>query len=227
MKKLFFVLIILGFFVPFSTSSRVLSCSDVLPTPQIRFYTSYGKLAYDYSKDQQQITKLANKYGIVEQGLFAAGLAVVNVHWEVAVNNLSRVLDNNKICVVPVSVDFYLGYTNPVIYLDRNLKVGSCHQQVVLRHEQTHQQINTAALEYFIPLFRNAIDEIAAQISAVEINNMSEAEVNQAAIILTNQYSERISPLVEVFKKELLTEQGKLDNHTNYEFEGSLCAVKK
>lgn len=226
MKKLFNILTILGLLSPLSTSARELNCVDIVPTPRVRFYTSYGKLKYDFSKSKSQITNLSRKYDIMEQGLFAAGLALINVNWEVTVNSMSKILRNNKVCVVPVSIDFYLGYSNPVIYIDRNLKPGSCHYNLVMRHEQTHQQINTSALEYFIPLFHQAFEQIIPHISAQEVKHNSESAVNQATLELTRKYSERLSPLVEVFKKELLIEQGKLDNRTNYEFEGTLCPAE-
>jgi hypothetical protein len=90
-----------------------------------------------------------------------------------------------------------------------------------MRHEQTHQQINKAALEYYIPELRYHVMNISQEIRPLQISRSN--QVNEATEILTKQYIQEIGPLVEAFKKELMKEQGKLDNHSNYKLEGDLC----
>lgn len=207
--------------VPFVGKNGFRSCAEILPAPEINLYTSYGKLQYDFSRDRAHLTGAGKKFGIIEQGLFASGLAVVEVAWEISLNTLSHTLDNGQICVVPSSVDVYIGYQNPVIYVDNALKPHTCEYNLVIRHEQTHQQINKTALEYFLPMFYNAIDRIAKSVEVQEVRQVK--DIDGVTAELTRQYAIRLEPLIELFKRELMLEQGKLDNHTNYEMEGQLC----
>lgn len=223
MKKLFFILT----FCTFAAGSGKLSaavpgdCAQFKIIPEIEFTTSYGKLKYDDSYTRRQLTVLGEKFGILEQGLFASGLAVISVNYQVSVNTVSRILSENRICVIPTSVNIFIGYQNPVIYLSNDLKPDTCEYNVVLRHEQTHQQINTAALEYFIPKLKSAARVIVNKVGPVEVDTPRKIDIATQDLIKT--YARQIEPLIEYFKNELMKEQGKLDNHRNYQLEGDLC----
>lgn len=218
MKKIFFILTLI--LIPF----RVLAsdiCGDYIPSPEIKFMTSYGRLTYNRSKSKQELTKIGKEYGIVEQGLFASGLALVSVIYRVSANTVRKKNRAGTYCVMPVDVEVFVGYQDPEILLSRELKEGSCEYNVVLRHEQTHQQINTAALRYFLPKLKESIEAIVRNTPPIEIRNKNDSE--KATQDLINAYMRQLSPLIEFFKKELLREQKKLDNHKNYQMEGNLC----
>lgn len=221
MKKLFFILTSVFFLLTAARISFAGDCANVKSTPSIKFTTSYGKLKYNTSKSNHQITAIANQYGIVEQGVFASGLATVNVNWEISINTLGKIISDYNICVVPTSINIHIGFADPTIYLSSKMASDTCEYKVVLRHEQTHQQINKTALDYFLPLFQQAIYKIVAQIPPAHVTNIS--EIDQATADMTQVYNKKISPLIEVFKNELLAEQGKLDNASNYRFESRLC----
>ncbi len=223
MKKLFFILtILLGVQLSFEAAAFN-RCSELKPQPRLSFYTSYGKLEYDFSKDQMGITKVGMSYGVIERGIFANGLATGTVKWEVDVSSEGRRTNSGEICAYPVEIKFYLGFANPKIYVSRDLRKGTCMHDLVLRHEQTHQQINVKALEYFIPLFEQAIKKISQEIPAEPVTAMSRLALSRGSEQIAEAYSKRIEPLIAVFKKELEIEQGKLDNASNYAFENSIC----
>ena len=223
MKKLFFILtVLLG--TSLSVEAAAFNrCAELKPQPRLSFYTSYGKLEYDFSKDQMGITKVGMSYGVLEKGIFANGLATGTVKWEVDVSSEGREGRNGEICAYPVEIKFYLGFADPKIYVSRDLRKGSCMYDLVLRHEQTHQQINVKALEYFIPLFEQALKKISQEIPAEPVGAMNRAALSRGSEKIAEAYSKRIEPLINVFKKELEIEQGKLDNASNYAFENSLC----
>ncbi len=223
-KKLFFILTFciflgLGNFVSVAAETDV--CATLKAEPEIEFTTSYGKLKYDFGYNQQGLTRLGQQYGIVEQGLFASGLAVVGVNWEVSLNTISRVVNDTDICVVPTSLNVFIGYQDPTIFISNQLQPGSCEYNVVVRHEQTHHQINTAALEYFIPSLRRSVQKIARDIKPYRIDSPS--KIDEATNTLTEMYIAEIEPLIRHFKSELMQEQSKLDNQTNYQMESDLC----
>lgn len=221
MKKLFFILTISAVYGLIIKSAKAVDCAALQSVPAIEFTTSYGKLRYDFTKNNNQITKIADKYGIVEKGLFASGLATVNVNWEISINTIGKIYGDYEVCVVPTSINVFIGYTDPVIYVSRDITPNACEYNVVLRHEQTHHQINKAALDYFIPMFQDAIYRVVDNVKPLKVAHIT--EIDKATTELTKKYNQKISPLVNVFKNELLLEQGKLDNHNNYEYEQNLC----
>ena len=220
MKKLLIILTS-GLFWLTAPAAKAMDCSQIKSIPSVEFSTSYGKLRYDKSKNNLEITNIAKQYGIKEKGLFAAGLATINVNFEVSVNTLGKIYGPKNICVVPTNINIYIGFSDPVIYLSKNLRPGSCKYNVVLRHEQTHQQINKNALEYFLPLFQEAIYKIIPTVSPINVEDSN--AIDQATTQLTQIYNQKITPLIEVFKAELLSEQGKLDNLDNYQHEEEIC----
>lgn len=235
MKKIFFILTtILSFsFLQNSVNAQEVDpletlqdvpCYKLEYVPEIIFTTSYGKLTYNLSYNQKSLTELGQKFGIVEKGLFASGLATVAVNWEVTLDTISRVLEEDDICVIPVKVNVFIGYENPIIYISKDLKPNSCEYNVVLRHEQTHQQINKLALEYFIPRLKKAVEEISKNVKPESAERLSQIDIISEQ--LNSEYIKQISPLVDHFKKELFAEHAKLDNHENYSHESEICRPK-
>lgn len=223
MKKLFFILTIFSLFcgIKKTLAAEKDVCASLDTIPKIKFTTSYGKLKYDYGYNLQELTALGRKYNIVEQGLFASGLAILSVNWEVSLNTISKVVDAENICVIPTDLNIFIGYQDPTIYISNQLQPGSCEYNVVVRHEQTHHQINTAALEYFIPSLRRSIEKMAQDIKPSRIS--SQSKVDEATERLTEMYIAEIEPLINHFKSELMQEQSKLDNQMNYKMESNLC----
>lgn len=218
MKKLFFILISATFFCGAAFAEN---CRDINISPQIEVYSSYGKLQYDTSKNIGQITDSAQKYGLAEKGLFASGLATVDIATDISVNTIGRTGNDGTVCVYPTKAVLFIGFSNPLIYISNSLKPGTCEYKVVLRHEQTHQYINKEMLDYFLPLFYKAFSQIVNQTPALQITSIN--QVDAASQELTARYNQKLLPLIEFFKKEMIAEQGRLDNKSNYLHEKNLC----
>jgi hypothetical protein len=217
-KKLFFILIFSLFICKQSISA---DCLDIDINPQIKIISSYGKLSYDTGKNTYQITELAKKFNLVENGVFASGLSTVNINFDVTTNTIGKPV-SDYFCVIPTEINIFLGLDNPIIYLSKELEKNSCEYKLVLRHEQTHQQINKTTLEYYLPLFKEAVLKIVKKTSPILIKNINELEKSTGELSI--KYNNKITPLVDFIKKEMLNEQRKLDNPNNYLFEDSLCS---
>lgn len=197
------------------------ACPDNLPRPEIELYTSYGKITYIQNLDNQQITKLAAQTGHIEKGLFASGLSSIKVNMDITLKTIGDIISKYDICVYPTTIRLSIYFSNPTIYISNQLTAGSCEYNVVLRHEQTHQQINKSALDYFLPLFKNAAAQIAPTIKPISVANIS--EIDDASNLLTEEYNQKLTPLLNFFKQQLQKEQLKLDNQSNYQYENTLC----
>ena len=218
MKKLFFILTFVSFLIPFPLQA---TCSDIVVNPQIEFKTSYGKLSYNFNKNNQQITDIAEQLGIIEKGIFAAGLSTINIKTDIVINSVGDRIDDYSLCVYPQKISISIYFSNPTIYISNQLIPNSCQYNVVLRHEQTHQQINKNGLDYFLPLFYTGIKKISSSIKPRKVNFIS--DIDKASKNITDEFNEKLSPLVDFFKQQLLSEQIKLDNTENYKHENGIC----
>lgn len=222
MKKIFFVLTLGMTFISGANAKDLLSCKDVDFSPKIEFSTSYGKLYYDFSKNTKAISRIAARIGHKESSAFATGLATVNVENEYVLGTKVVSLDKYLgYCVVPEVIKVYIGFSNPVIYISKELTKNSCQYNMVMLHEQTHQRINKAALDYFIPYFQLAASKLGTEIEPIHITKLS--EIDAATDEMTQAFTQKYDKILAVFKKELTVEQGKLDNKTNYSIEDDIC----
>lgn len=221
MKKLFFILIFATFF---HIDVFAADCSSVASNPTVTVFYSFGHLIYDNTKQVSEITSMAKKFNLVESGIFAEGLATADINFDISMTSTAQPIDIGEFCVVPSQINIFLGISKPTIYLANTLQKGSCKYNVVLRHEKTHQQINKTALEYYLPIFKAAVTKLSQQITPTYITNTNQIE--STTRILTENLNAKITPLVDFIKKEIATEQFKLDNKENYKYEGLLCKGK-
>jgi hypothetical protein len=226
MKKTFFTSI----FCIFATTSLVFAqevivnpCDTIeYRPPVLNFTTSYGRLDYNFDLDSNGVTALGNKYGLVEKGMFASGLSVSSIDWEVSLETIARVADDYSICVVPATVSVFVGLQRPTVYIANDIAPDSCQFYSVVRHENQHQQINVIALEYFMPKIKA---EIQKHLEAVKPRLIASIDKTDAATAQMNdEYIAVIEPFVNKFKASIYTEQKKLDSRENYEYESNLCS---
>lgn len=218
MKKLFFILTTLIFFT--STAFCSDECVDIPINPEIKLISSFGKLNIDNTKSKEELTSLAKENNYVEEGLFANGLSTADINFDITLKT-SVETKNDKQCIIPKEVNIFLGFNIPMIYISKELIKDSCEYNVVLRHEQTHQQINKKTLEYYLPLFKSASTTIIKSIKSFNIEKTE--NLNKATDDYINLYNQKLTPLVDFIKKEILIQQQKLDNPDNYKYENSLC----
>lgn len=223
MKKILFMLI---FYFSLSTSLKAAEndnlCQDIKVEPEIEFSTSYGQLYYDLKKNTKRISQIAARIGSKEHGAFATGLATVSVENEYVLGTKAHQTKSGEgYCLVPETIKVYVGFSRPVIYISNELPKNSCQYNLVLLHEKTHQRINKATLDYFIPYFQAAAAKIGYELQPIYIDKLS--KIDQATDDMTQEFTDRFDKVLAVFKKELTVEQGKLDNKMNYSIEDDIC----
>lgn len=196
-------------------------CAEFRYSTRLNMTTSYGKLNYNYDYDRRSLTLLGQKYGLVEPGMHASGLSLFGIDWSVSLNTVARVGAGDTICVLPTSLDVFIGFREPTIYIDNGLKKDGCRYNLVLRHEHQHQQVSIAALEYFLPRIRAEIQKALPVVRPRAVASLSATDA--ATEEMNGEYIRLIRPLVNDFKATLLYEQKKLDNRENYRFESGIC----
>lgn len=188
--------------------------------PSLKLRSSYGELTYNFDYDRENLDIMAARNRLTEEGMFTSGLSLVDVDWSVSLNTVSRSV-GGTICVIPASVDIFLGYRNPVIYISNNIKEDSCQYKVVVRHEQQHQQVNVAVLDHYLPMLKN---EFVKNLSVLKAKSAKDdADADALTDDMNAAYAEAIRPWVNRFQITLQLEQQRLDNRENYQYESKLC----
>ena len=232
MKKVFFTLILLMIFANNTfanndVSKYVEDCLAVISKPDIKITSSYGKLKYNFDKNEDFLRReTERKY--VEQGQ-----RMPDDHKPIGLTKVRQVLDFNmevgvigvsdaKYCVYPKKIDAHLGYSVPTIYILKGLEKGSCVYDVALRHEKTHMEIYIHALDYYLPTFKKSVYELLDKKGVRIANDTKEAE--SMAEKLNEDYLSEIKSSVNLWRKQVEEEQMKMDSIENYTLESRICS---
>ncbi|MBR1649258.1 MAG: hypothetical protein IJ689_06660 [Alphaproteobacteria bacterium] len=188
--------------------------------PRLRLRSSYGRLRYNRDYDTLNLGLMSEREGLKEDGMFTAGFSTVDFDWSVSLNTVSRT-SGDVICVIPASVEVFLGYQNPTIYLSSDLDDKTCQYQTVLRHERQHQQINIMVLDYYLPKLKQHFEENLKVLKARAVE--SEKDIDRTVDEMNETYVENIRDIVNRFQITLQLEQKRLDTRENYTYESGLC----
>ncbi len=228
MKKfsiVFFICYIFCFSVVEASENAVDICVRNMQNPKVTINTSYGKLQYNHTKNKRSITRLhvsKNKAGL-NSGQLLNGLSTYNVTGEFSFELRKQTLPSGITCVYPTKINLFFGVgEDPVIYIAKNIHEDSCAYQVVLRHEQTHQQTNQSILEYYIPIMKKEFIDVVRS-NAIAAKN-GDVDMAAAKKELQSKYAKVINRFLQEIKLEMNEEQSKLDTESNYSYERQLCA---
>ncbi len=227
MKNLFYILIFASFSffsgqaVAATAADRV--CQKVVRPPEVTVSVSYGRLKYDTSKNNRSLTRMhLRQYGgNVPSGRQVHGLATYDLNTEISFRVVKNTQANGVVCVYPTDIELNIEMQNPVIYLSKELKAGSCVYELAMRHELTHQQINVEALEYYLPIIQQRF--LAAVKENPFMSSKSDINLTLAKESFNERYLAAVNPVLEEMQNEINTEQAKLDSIENYDYEAALC----
>ena len=188
--------------------------------PQLNFRSSYGELTYNHDYDQENLNILSEQGITKEEGMFTAGLSLLDVDWSVSLNTIIREVDGHT-CVIPANLDVFVGYRNPVIYISSDIEEGTCEYKLIKRHEQQHQQINVSVLEHYLPTIKKAFEDELSSLKARVVDG--EKTSDDITDEMNSDYVFAVRPIVNRFQITLQLEHKHLDTRENYEFESNLC----
>ncbi|MDY4842109.1 MAG: hypothetical protein SO314_07080 [Alphaproteobacteria bacterium] len=116
---------------------------------------------------------------------------------------------SNVICVFAQDIEILLYYEDPAIYISNEYNYKSCHFSQILRHFQTHQQINKVSFELALPFIYKVIRESFGNLKAYKAHNSK--EVGQASKKLLEYYTAQVATIVNKFEKIRQEENKKFD----------------
>ena len=231
MRKVFFALIFSVFFADLGCAANSLEyykkeCLEIIDKPKVSVKYSLGRLRYDFKKTRKYIEQEKKKnliYQNIEQveGMEIDGLTSIRNNFEVNLEAKQIGVSDGYQCVYPESIDVYLGYFAPVIYIANDLPEDSCRYKLALRHEKTHMQIYVEALLYILPKLKSETNLSIEKIGVKVVGRNDDVSV--AAKKLHEEYVGYLKAFVDKWQKEMYAEQLKLDSYENYMIESRIC----
>ncbi|MCM1322703.1 MAG: hypothetical protein NC218_00780 [Acetobacter sp.] len=231
MKKVFFSLIFSCLLVNFVEAAENLTkyeseCLSFVKPPKIELSSTYGKLKYNFEKDgkflRQETVKRLQKLQIENSTNFEpVGLTKVRDAFDFALTVGQIDVSNGYTCLYPETITIHLGYYVPTIYILNSLRKDSCLYNIALRHEKTHMQIYIEALDYFLPRLKEYAGSLFEQLG---VKIVKKAQVRrETAQELNDLYLDAVRTKVDAWRKDVETEQLKLDTPEHYIIENKLC----
>lgn len=227
MKK-FYCILIFAFSLVFCVSAKAEPtpdevCRKIVRKPTVELSVSYGKLQYDFSKNNRSLTRMHIRHygGGVPAGKYVNGLATNDLTTELTFKLTKNTLNNGMSCVYPSEVQLKIKVDKPTIYLSKEMEKNSCRYNVALRHEQTHQQINVEALDYYLPMIKQAL--LTAAKNFPLMSGKSDVSMVLAREQFKNEYMKQVNPVLQELQNEINAEQAKLDSQSHYDYEAAIC----
>ena len=228
MKKNFFtsLAITMLLLIPNSKAAfeaeQFFSCEALKMPVRIIFKTAYGQLIHDVSTDDKSIQALKKDTDIPEKLYLQSSHNTIQTEGYVKLTSaLTEYITDDKICVIPEEIEVFIGYRDPVIYIAKEYRSRPCEFSVMLRHQQIHQQINIYALQYILPLMKEAIIQATQNITPAMATDKS--QIKTRIQNLQNEYIAAIRPILDAFNDLREEENHKFDKITNYKIDEKLC----
>ena len=198
-------------------------CRKKMHNPKVTITTNFGTLKYDHTKTRRAISRIhLDKGGKLTSGKLLNGISTFEHKAGVEFKINKKTLPTGIHCYYPTEINITVGSgANPTIYIAKEFPKDSCSYNTTLRHEQTHQHINQAVLEHYIPIIKDRILETIKKYSVA--GSRKNIDIEQAQKALQKKYLSAIQSLVEEIRQETAIEQAKLDSEDNYAFDESLC----
>lgn len=231
MKKVFFALILSFFSANFCLADENLlkfeeECKSVINKPKVKVLSSYGKLQYDFTKNNAYLKKETEKKYNEQNAkmpnfLEPVGLTKVRDNFEFNMNIGQIEVSRGYKCFYPESIDVYLGYSFPVIYVSKELKEGSCMYDVTIRHEKTHMQMYIDGLDYFLPQLKRTVKGLYDDVGVKVVKNG--VDYQEVARELNEAYLSIVENKITKWREDINNEQMKLDSLEHYVLENRIC----
>jgi hypothetical protein len=185
---------------------------------QANLATSNGSVRYITDRTETQIRKLSGNKTLPGHGWHQAGLTNLQTEFNLKVQVETRTVGPGRHCAALVAVDAFFGITKVDVYIERNLKPGSCRHRVVMEHENTHVALSRQVLGRYVPIMRAKLAEEAGRLGPIVVGSPQ-----QAAEILIDRLRTRLEPTRLDFERAKEQANGTIDTPENYLRESKRC----
>ena len=217
MKKFFYIVFFLQItffsFEAYASKELRAACLKYMDEPKITITYSSKKIKYYHQYSRKYIQKKA-KLGKVD------GLTDFKASFSIAFNIGKKGVKKNLYCVYPADIKLSLEMGQD-IFIAKEVKKGTCRYANVVRHEQTHAQINQTIFEHYLPIMKKRFIEVVRKNAVGALNQ--DISFERAEKELHEKYGKIVTETIDEARKEMEKEHNKLDAAANYEYTDKLC----
>lgn len=203
-------------------AGQFFDCRSMKVPLHIIIKTSYGQLIHDVSTTQQALASIQKNNPHPEKLFINSSYNSIHTSGYVTLSSaLTEYISDGKTCLIPETIEVFVGYQDPMIYIAKEFRSQPCEFSVMLRHQQVHQQINIYTLQYLLPLLKDAIIQATQGIDPIV--STGKGSVNSDIKKIQEIYIAAIRPILIAFDELRAEEHRKFDEVTNYKIDEKLC----
>lgn len=183
---------------------------------EVVFKRKYGRVSYNYKLSRKEFAK----FSPTPVPLTVRGLTIgkLNVSYD-ASGHVFRY--KNSYCAGVKKVNFFIGYDDFKVFIDKKYRQNTCEFKAVKRHEDEHVDIFNEGVRFFAPDIQKAIKKAVNEIRPEQV--YSEERAQQVFDKQARAVIKKIEPLLTHVNKKIIEKQGLIDTPEAYKKVQSQC----
>ena len=149
------------------------------------------------------------------------GLTVAQSRLKITGKPYIRQEGNVRVCVGVQEINFYIGYDQIDVYIDRIYPKNSCNYRVIKDHEDYHVGVFQQAMTFFRPDLEKELKMAVADIRPEYAYSSARAE--QIMDKLFQRIHQRLEPLLNHINKKIAEKNNAIDTPESYRETTALC----
>ncbi len=188
-----------------------LNATAICPKQDIKivFKKKYGKVNYNFNLSHKEFAK----YSPTPLSKNVRGLTIGQL--DVSYQAKGMVFPHQKTyCAGVTEIDFYIGYDDFKVFIDKRYKRNTCEHIAVKEHEDEHVIIFNEGLKFFAPDVKKAIKKAVKNLRPETVYSDARAQQvfdKQAKAVLKD-----IQPLLKHVNKKIREKQALIDTDASY-----------
>lgn len=176
---------------------------------KIVFKKKYGKVNYNFNLSRKEFAK----YSPTPLPRNVRGLTIGKL--DVSYQAKGAVFPYQKAyCAGVTEIDFYIGYDDFKVFIDKRYKRNTCEHIAVKEHEDEHVIIFNEGLKFFAPDVQKAIKKAVKNLRPETV--YSEARAQQVFDKQAKAVLKDIQPLLKHVNKKIREKQALIDTDASY-----------
>lgn len=185
---------------------------NIKNTPaKVHYKTGYG------SADLKRLQKRRGRHAGTGKWR-VLGLTLTDFRYAIKTSARLVPMRGGGYCAEPVTFDLDIGYSDFVVYIDRQYRKGSCEFRAILEHENEHVSLYRAYLAKYLPTIQRQAHRAAAGVRPVFVRNP-----NLGPKRIQNQVQRLIAPLIKRLNREADASNARIDTAKSYRKVQALC----
>lgn len=188
------------------------------PYPEVRLESHEAPVKIDHSRSRQSLTQEMNDHSAATRGSITSGLTYAEQEMEFQTSMSVITLPDDSQCVWPDKVNIKLGYSDLIIYIGSELRVGSCQYNTTMQHERLHVDIIRANLRHHRGNIERAMKHHLATTYPRKIRPGFDPQQESIADL-----EKLLAREVKRMDRDLRADHANLDSPESYAYWTSLC----